>query len=131
MFCNLTKNSLQISTPRLIFMQSFRRMHRNLYSLIRLCRQFFPPDSTAQMLDEWLPMLSPYFHSMYKAVDYLELFLPTFNCEDSRATTLDLWIDQLLAFWATINTSFGHDGVSFDPPRRKKYFENHALKYLF
>lgn len=39
--------------------------------------RYFPADSTAEMLEEWRPLMCPFDVTMQKAITYFELFLPT------------------------------------------------------
>lgn len=39
--------------------------------------RYFPEDATAEMLDEWRPLMCPFDVTMQKAITYFELFLPT------------------------------------------------------
>ncbi|XP_010704644.1 proteasome activator complex subunit 4-like isoform X2 [Meleagris gallopavo] len=48
-----------------------------LKTLVKSCRPYFPEDATAEMLDEWRPLMCPFDVTMQKAITYFELFLPT------------------------------------------------------
>lgn len=39
--------------------------------------RYFPADATAEMLEEWRPLMCPFDVTMQKAVSYFEIFLPT------------------------------------------------------
>ena len=52
----------------------------NLKNVIKHSRSYFSDSSTAEMLEEWRPMLCPCDRSMNQAMKYFSLFLPT-ACE--------------------------------------------------
>ena len=70
----------------------------NLRTLVRCCRDYFPEGSTQEMLDEWRPMMG-YGKAMIRAMNYLELFLPTFNCFHRKDSTYRLWFEEIMTFW--------------------------------
>lgn len=39
--------------------------------------RYFPVDATAEMLEEWRPLMCPFDVTMQKAITYFEIFLPT------------------------------------------------------
>lgn len=39
--------------------------------------RYFPADATAEMLEEWRPLMCPFDVTMQKAITYFEIFLPT------------------------------------------------------
>lgn len=48
-----------------------------LKTLVKSCRPYFPADATAEMLEEWRPLMCPFDVTMQKAITYFEIFLPT------------------------------------------------------
>lgn len=51
------------------------------------------------MLDEWRPMLCPFDDSMYTAMNYFSMFLPTMLKPDQRQHGYELWLDEFLNIW--------------------------------
>ena len=39
--------------------------------------RYFPADATAEMLEEWRPLMCPFDVTMQKAITYFEIFRPT------------------------------------------------------
>lgn len=74
--CNISQESLSL----VLFCQSYvavaeplvsNKMHENLFI------RYFPADATAEMLEEWRPLMCPFDVTMQKAITYFEIFLPT------------------------------------------------------
>ena len=68
-------------------------------NLVAVCRPYFPPNVTHEILEEFRPLMCPMDVTMVKAMSYLEMFLPTYNTVETRSTTFDLWFDELMGFW--------------------------------
>lgn len=72
--------------------------------MIRVCRFYFPPNSTKEILEEVRPMLCPFDMIMQRAMVYLELFLPTALMPDQEEIGWRLWKDEMLGehiYWNT------------------------------
>ena len=74
-------------------------LENNLRTLISYCRPYFAPNATAEMLEEWRPLMCPFDVTMAKAMSYCEMFLPTFDGYRRKEQTFQLWFDELMAFW--------------------------------
>ncbi|XP_063300040.1 proteasome activator complex subunit 4 [Pelobates fuscus] len=73
-----------------------------LKTLVKACRPYFPDNATAEMLEEWRPLMCPFDVTMQKAISYLELFLPTSLPPDLHCKGFRLWFDELLALWVSV-----------------------------
>ncbi|KAE8600768.1 hypothetical protein XENTR_v10013403 [Xenopus tropicalis] len=73
-----------------------------LKTLVKACRPYFPDDATAEMLEEWRPLMCPFDVTMQKAISYLELFLPTSLPPDLHCKGFRLWFDELLGLWVSV-----------------------------
>jgi proteasome activator subunit 4 len=80
-------------------------LEANLRALVRCCRPYFPAGATQEMLDEWRPLMCPYDVTMAKAMGYFNLFLPTYNVQECKATTYSLWFDEFMNFWKGCHNS--------------------------
>lgn len=89
----------------------FRSVETTLRQLIRHSSPYFATNATAEMMDEWRPLMCPHDVTTNKAVVYFEMFLPTFNKKDQRDSSFDLWFDELMAFWEACDNSPMWEGV--------------------
>lgn len=64
--------------------------------MIRVCRFYFPPNATKEILEEVRPLLCPFDMIMQRAMVYLELFLPTALNPDQEDIGWRLWKDEML-----------------------------------
>lgn len=64
--------------------------------MIRVCRPYFPPGSTSEILEEVRPMMCPFDMTMQRAIVYLDLFLPTSLSPEQAECGWKLWKDELL-----------------------------------
>ena len=72
-------------------------MESVLKSLVASCRDYFPEGATAEMLEEWRPLLGP--KNTHNIMLYFEMFLPTFNCFDRAESTYQLWFKEIMDLW--------------------------------
>ncbi|XP_030051703.1 proteasome activator complex subunit 4 isoform X1 [Microcaecilia unicolor] len=73
-----------------------------LKTLVKTCRPYFPDDATAEMLEEWKPLMCPFDVTMQKAISYLELFLPTSLPPELHCKGFKLWFDELMGLWTSV-----------------------------
>ncbi|XP_068439481.1 proteasome activator complex subunit 4B-like [Clinocottus analis] len=73
-----------------------------LKALIKSCRLYFPASSTKEMLDEWRPLLCVFDMVMQKAVSNMELFLPTVMPPEEHSQGFQLWFDELMTLWMSV-----------------------------
>ncbi|XP_053568667.1 proteasome activator complex subunit 4 [Bombina bombina] len=73
-----------------------------LKTLVKACRPYFPDDATAEMLEEWRPLMCPFDVTMQKAISYLELFLPTSLPPELHCKGFRLWFDELMGLWVSV-----------------------------
>ncbi|KAM4771368.1 proteasome activator complex subunit 4 [Rhinophrynus dorsalis] len=73
-----------------------------LKTLVKACRPYFPDDATAEMLEEWRPLMCPFDVTMQKAISYLELFLPTSLPPDLHCKGFRLWFDEFMGLWVSV-----------------------------
>ncbi len=74
-------------------------LESTLRQLVRCSRDYFPAEATAEMLDEWRPLLCPFDVTMGKAMAYFEMFLPTLDVSGRAETTYKLWFGEFMSFW--------------------------------
>ncbi|MEE6474293.1 hypothetical protein FKM82_010338 [Ascaphus truei] len=70
--------------------------------LFYLFPSYFPDDATAEMLEEWRPLMCPFDVTMQKAISYLELFLPTSLPPELHCKGFKLWFDELMGLWVSV-----------------------------
>ena len=58
---------------------------KNLKNLVRLCRYYFPPSATQEILDEFRPYFCPHDSIMTQALSFCNLFLPTLHVRQDEA----------------------------------------------
>uniref|UniRef100_A0A672TTU1 Proteasome activator subunit 4 n=1 Tax=Strigops habroptila TaxID=2489341 RepID=A0A672TTU1_STRHB len=73
-----------------------------LKTLVKSCRPYFPEDATAEMLDEWRPLMCPFDVTMQKAITYFELFLPTTLPPALHQKGFKLWFDEFIGLWVSV-----------------------------
>ncbi|MEE6474292.1 hypothetical protein FKM82_010338 [Ascaphus truei] len=73
-----------------------------LKTVVKACRPYFPDDATAEMLEEWRPLMCPFDVTMQKAISYLELFLPTSLPPELHCKGFKLWFDELMGLWVSV-----------------------------
>ncbi|PKU42955.1 proteasome activator complex subunit 4 [Limosa lapponica baueri] len=73
-----------------------------LKTLVKSCRPYFPEDATAEMLDEWRPLMCPFDVTMQKAITYFELFLPTTLPPELHQKGFKLWFDEFIGLWVSV-----------------------------
>ncbi|KFO18474.1 Proteasome activator complex subunit 4 [Fukomys damarensis] len=91
-------------------MQGFARLLINLLNsvenvlktLVKSCRPYFPADATAEMLEEWRPLMCPFDVTMQKAITYFEIFLPTSLPPELHHKGFKLWFDELIGLWVSV-----------------------------
>ncbi|XP_043911057.1 proteasome activator complex subunit 4 [Protopterus annectens] len=75
-----------------------------LKTLVKCCRVYFPDDATAEMLEEWRPLMCPFDVTMQKAISYLELFLPTSLPCELHHKGFKLWFEELMNLWISVQS---------------------------
>uniref|UniRef100_A0A2K5ZD60 Proteasome activator subunit 4 n=1 Tax=Mandrillus leucophaeus TaxID=9568 RepID=A0A2K5ZD60_MANLE len=73
-----------------------------LKTLVKSCRPYFPADATAEMLEEWRPLMCPFDVTMQKAITYFEIFLPTSLPPELHHKGFKLWFDELIGLWVSV-----------------------------
>ncbi|XP_011482882.1 proteasome activator complex subunit 4 isoform X2 [Oryzias latipes] len=73
-----------------------------LKTLIKSCRPYFSENATQEMLDEWRPLLCPFDVTMQRAISYFELFLPTTLPPELHHKGFQLWFDELITLWESV-----------------------------
>uniref|UniRef100_A0A8C5PB42 Proteasome activator subunit 4 n=1 Tax=Leptobrachium leishanense TaxID=445787 RepID=A0A8C5PB42_9ANUR len=73
-----------------------------LKTLVKACRPYFPDDATAEMLEEWRPLMCPFDVTMQKAFSYFELFLPTSLPPQLHCKGFRLWFDEMMGLWLSV-----------------------------
>uniref|UniRef100_A0A668AU47 Proteasome activator complex subunit 4B n=1 Tax=Myripristis murdjan TaxID=586833 RepID=A0A668AU47_9TELE len=81
-----------------------------LKALIKSCRLYFPVSSTQEMLDEWRPLLCVFDVVMQKAVSNMELFLPTIMPPEEHSQGFQLWFDELMNLWMSVQNQPSWEG---------------------
>ena len=61
-------------------------------------RPYFDSCATEEMKRDWRPLLCPLDVTFGKAVNLMELFLPTLNAT-SKDTTYVIWLEEMTGFW--------------------------------
>lgn len=72
----------------------YRLKNRNIeqisfVNLISFARIFFDLNATAEMLEEWRPLMCPFDMSMNDAFERFNLFLPTLFAQDETKNTIE------------------------------------------
>ncbi|KAK5608897.1 Proteasome activator complex subunit 4B [Crenichthys baileyi] len=81
-----------------------------LKALIKSCRLYFPVSATKEMLDEWRPLLCVFDMVMQKAVSNMELFLPTIMPPEEHSQGFQLWFDELMNLWMSLQNQPSWEG---------------------
>uniref|UniRef100_A0A3B4UZE2 Proteasome activator Blm10 middle HEAT repeats region domain-containing protein n=1 Tax=Seriola dumerili TaxID=41447 RepID=A0A3B4UZE2_SERDU len=81
-----------------------------LKALIKSCRLYFPAQSTKEMLDEWRPLLCVFDVVMQKAISNMELFLPTIMPPEEHSQGFQLWFDELMNLWMSVQNQPSWEG---------------------
>uniref|UniRef100_A0A3B3VJT2 Proteasome activator Blm10 middle HEAT repeats region domain-containing protein n=1 Tax=Poecilia latipinna TaxID=48699 RepID=A0A3B3VJT2_9TELE len=81
-----------------------------LKALIKSCRLYFPASSTKEMLDEWRPLLCVFDVVMQKAISNMELFLPTIMPPQEHSQGFQLWFDELMNLWMSVQNQPSWEG---------------------
>ncbi|XP_006791331.1 proteasome activator complex subunit 4B [Neolamprologus brichardi] len=81
-----------------------------LKALIKSCRLYFPASSTKEMLDEWRPLLCVFDVVMQKAISNMELFLPTIMPPEEHSQGFQLWFDELMNLWMSLQNQPSWEG---------------------
>ncbi|CAI5658584.1 unnamed protein product [Oreochromis niloticus] len=81
-----------------------------LKALIKSCRLYFPASSTKEMLDEWRPLLCVFDVVMQKAISNMELFLPTIMPPEEHSQGFQLWFDELINLWMSLQNQPSWEG---------------------
>lgn len=91
---------------------------KNLKNLIKICRYFFPPSATEEILAEFRPNFCPHDAVMTRAVSYCTLFLPTLHVRRGQDGTWSRtepapylgWYRELLSFWSACSNTPAWEG---------------------
>uniref|UniRef100_A0A8D0D4A4 Proteasome activator subunit 4 n=1 Tax=Sander lucioperca TaxID=283035 RepID=A0A8D0D4A4_SANLU len=81
-----------------------------LKALIKSCRLYFPVSSTKEMLDEWRPLLCVFDNIMQKAISNMELFLPTIMPPEEHSQSFQLWFNELMNLWMSVQNQPSWEG---------------------
>ncbi|XP_035997904.1 proteasome activator complex subunit 4B isoform X2 [Fundulus heteroclitus] len=81
-----------------------------LKALIKSCRLYFPAPSTREMLDEWRPLLCVFDVAMQKGISNMELFLPTIMPPEEHSQGFQLWFDELMNLWMSVQNQPSWEG---------------------
>ncbi|ELK14706.1 Proteasome activator complex subunit 4, partial [Pteropus alecto] len=110
LFIKLLYELVSIPKLEISMMQGFARLLINLLNsvenvlktLVKSCRPYFPADATAEMLEEWRPLMCPFDVTMQKAITYFEIFLPTSLPPELHHKGFKLWFDELIGLWVSV-----------------------------
>uniref|UniRef100_A0A8C4HX75 Proteasome activator complex subunit 4 n=1 Tax=Dicentrarchus labrax TaxID=13489 RepID=A0A8C4HX75_DICLA len=72
--------------------------------------KYFPASSTKEMLDEWRPLLCVFDVVMQKAISNMELFLPTIMPPEEHSQAFQLWFDELMSLWTSVQNQPSWEG---------------------
>uniref|UniRef100_A0A4W3GX57 Proteasome activator subunit 4b n=1 Tax=Callorhinchus milii TaxID=7868 RepID=A0A4W3GX57_CALMI len=82
-----------------------------LKTLVKCCRPYFPDNATAEMLDEWRPLMCPFDVTMQKAISYFEMFLPTSLPPHLHHKGFKLWFDEFISLYVTVQNLPQWEGI--------------------
>nr|DBA27145.1 TPA: hypothetical protein GDO54_011320 [Pyxicephalus adspersus] len=110
LFVKLLYELVTIPKLEISMMQGFARLLVSLLNsvegvlktLVKACRPYFPEDATAEMLEEWRPLMCPFDVTMQKAISYFELFLPTSLPPELHHKGYKLWFDEFMGLWLSV-----------------------------
>ncbi|XP_069464332.1 proteasome activator complex subunit 4 isoform X2 [Ambystoma mexicanum] len=93
-----------LSSTRCVMLTMLHRcsIESVLKTLVKTCRPYFPDNATAEMLEEWKPLMCPFDVTMQKAISYLDLFLPTTLPPELHCKGFKLWFDELMGIWLSV-----------------------------
>ncbi|XP_077341678.1 proteasome activator complex subunit 4 [Lithobates pipiens] len=93
-----------LSSTKTVVLNVLRRcsVEGVLKTLVKACRPYFPDDATAEMLEEWRPLMCPFDVTMQKAISYFELFLPTSLPPELHHKGFKLWFDEFMGLWLSV-----------------------------
>uniref|UniRef100_A0A3Q3GH33 Proteasome activator Blm10 mid region domain-containing protein n=1 Tax=Labrus bergylta TaxID=56723 RepID=A0A3Q3GH33_9LABR len=81
-----------------------------LHLLVLFKYLYFPVSSTQEMLDEWRPLLCVFDVAMQKAISNMELFLPTIMPPQEHGQGFQLWFDELMSLWTSVQNQPSWEG---------------------
>uniref|UniRef100_A0AAQ5YF29 Proteasome activator Blm10 mid region domain-containing protein n=1 Tax=Amphiprion ocellaris TaxID=80972 RepID=A0AAQ5YF29_AMPOC len=104
----------------------------SVHALIKSCRLYFPASSTKEMLDEWRPLLCVFDMVMQKAISNMELFLPTIMPPEEHSQGFQMWFEELMNLWMSVQNQPSWEGVRHKNTRSIFYepFEIRILRSL-
>jgi len=76
-----------------------RNLDNLLKCIIKECRLYFTLEATAEMLEEWRPLMCPFDMTMIRAMSYFCLFLPTHLPLGQQDKGYKLWFDEFMTLW--------------------------------
>ena len=74
---DLQKRFVYTKYPHLGLLNIPHSLPNNIRNVIRVCRPYFNIESTAEMLEDWRPLLCPLDVTFGLAMSHMALFLPT------------------------------------------------------
>uniref|UniRef100_A0AAQ5YND7 Proteasome activator Blm10 mid region domain-containing protein n=1 Tax=Amphiprion ocellaris TaxID=80972 RepID=A0AAQ5YND7_AMPOC len=94
--------------------------------------KYFPASSTKEMLDEWRPLLCVFDMVMQKAISNMELFLPTIMPPEEHSQGFQMWFEELMNLWMSVQNQPSWEGVRHKNTRSIFYepFEIRILRSL-
>eukprot|EP00039_Didymoeca_costata_P033291 m.41688 g.41688 ORF g.41688 m.41688 type:complete len:1837 (-) comp9800_c0_seq1:208-5718(-) len=77
-----------------------RQHSEAICKLVRVCRRFFAPESTKEILATMRPLLCPHDETCYRGAGFLAMFLPTDRESPAAAAPEFLcWVDEIIDMW--------------------------------
>ena len=74
-------------------------MDTTVRNVVKLCRDYFPEESTEEMLKEWRPLLCPFDVTMAMGIGLFETFLPTKMFPEQHSKGFKLWFNEFVGLW--------------------------------
>uniref|UniRef100_A0A3Q0QZR4 Proteasome activator Blm10 mid region domain-containing protein n=1 Tax=Amphilophus citrinellus TaxID=61819 RepID=A0A3Q0QZR4_AMPCI len=108
--CDLYERALYSKTEHLGLIWFPNSLDHILKALIKSCRLYFPASSTKEMLDEWRPLLCVFDVVMQKAISNMELFLPTIMPPEEHSQGFQLWFEELMNLWMSLQNQPSWEG---------------------
>ncbi|XP_060526500.1 proteasome activator complex subunit 4-like [Cylas formicarius] len=97
---DLCLRTLEKSKTDIGMYRYFTTFEGNLFSMIRVCRIYFPASSTQEILDEFRPKLCPFNSAeISSAIQYMELFLPSAVKPEEADISYNLWFNEFMNLW--------------------------------